>query len=48
GNVPSDSVVWYKGDENRAAAQDIAKTLGISNVEATSEITTTIVVVLCK
>lgn len=48
GNVPSDSVVWYKGDENRAAAQDVAKTLGISNVEATSEITTTIVVVLCK
>lgn len=48
GNVPADSVVWYKGDENRSAAEDIAKTLGISNVEPANQIATTIVVVLCK
>ncbi len=48
GTVPTDSVVWYKGSENRAAAEDIAKTLGISNVESSDQIATTIVVVLCK
>lgn len=48
GSVPSESVVWYKDDSQKAAAEDIAKTLGISAVENEKEIVSPIVVVLCK
>ena len=48
GKVPSESVVWYKDDSQKAAAEDIAKTLGISAVENEKEIVSPIVVVLCK
>ena len=48
GKVPSESVVWYKDDSQKAAAQDIAKTLGITAVENEKEIVSQIVVVLCK
>lgn len=48
GKVPSDSVVWYKDESQKAAAEDIAKTLGISAVESANEIVSQIVVVLCK
>ena len=48
GNIPSNSVVWYKDDSNKATAEDIAKTMGISAVESESDISSAIVVVLCK
>lgn len=48
GHIPSNSVVWYKDDSNKATAEDIAKTMGISAVESESDISSAIVVVLCK
>lgn len=48
GKVPGESVVWYKDDSQKAAAEDIAKTLGISAVENEKQIVSPIVVVLCK
>lgn len=48
GSVPSNSVVWYKNDEDKASAEDIAKILGISSVESEQGIKSPIVVVLCK
>lgn len=48
GKVPSDSVVWYKDASQKAAAEDVAKTLGITAVENESEIVSQIVVILCK
>lgn len=48
GKVPSDSVVWYKDDSQKAAAEDIAKKLGITAIENEKEIVSQIVVVLCK
>ena len=48
GKVPNTSVVWYKDDTQKAAAEDIAKTLGIAAVENEKGIVSQIVVVLCK
>ncbi|UQA88650.1 LytR C-terminal domain-containing protein [Gardnerella swidsinskii] len=48
GKVPGESVVWYKDDSQKAAAEDIAKTLGISAVENEKQIVSPIVVVLCR
>lgn len=48
GKVPGESVVWYKDDSQKTAAEDIAKTLGISAVENEKQIVSPIVVVLCK
>ena len=48
GKVPTNSVVWYKDESQRAAAQDIAKALGISAVESSQDIVMPVVVVLCK
>lgn len=48
GRVPSVSTVWYKDEAGRAAAQDIAKIMGVQAVEQASEIQSSIVVVLCK
>lgn len=48
GKVPSDSVVWYKDEANKATAEEVAKTLGISNVEKEPGILSPITVVLCK
>ncbi|MBT1172282.1 LytR C-terminal domain-containing protein [Bifidobacterium sp. MA2] len=46
GNLPSSTVVWYLNDSDKATAEDVASTLGISNVQQASGISTAIVVVL--
>lgn len=33
GNVPSQTVVWYQNETDRATAENVAQTLGISNVQ---------------
>lgn len=48
GTVPSDSVVWYKDESQKAAALDVAKALGITAVENEKDISAPIVAVLCK
>lgn len=48
GSVPSDSVVWYKDESQKAAALDVAKALGITAVENEKDISSPIVAVLCK
>lgn len=48
GSVPSDSVVWYKDESQKAAALDVAKALGITAVENEKDISAPIVAVLCK
>lgn len=48
GSVPSDSVVWYKDESQKAAALDVAKALGITAVENEKGISSPIVAVLCK
>ena len=46
GNVPSQTVVWYQNETDRATAENVAQTLGISDVEQGSGLVTPIVVVL--
>lgn len=46
GNLPSSTVVWYQSESDKATAEDIASTLGISNVQQASGISTAVVVVL--
>ncbi len=46
GNVPSQTVVWYQNETDRATAENVAQTLGISTVEQTDGLVTSIVVVL--
>lgn len=46
GNVPSQTVVWYQNETDKATAENVAQTLGISNVEQGSGLVTPIVVVL--
>ena len=46
GNVPSQTVVWYQNEADKATAENVAQTLNIANVEQSSTLTTTIVVVL--
>lgn len=44
--LPSVATVWYKGPENKATAEDIARTLGISNVVEVSSISSPIAVIV--
>lgn len=46
GTLPSATVVWYQNESDKATAQDVANTLGISNVEQSSDLSSSIVVVL--
>ncbi|NMN02565.1 LytR C-terminal domain-containing protein [Bifidobacterium panos] len=46
GTLPSATVVWYQNESDKATAQDVANTLGISNVEQTTGLSSSIVVVL--
>lgn len=46
GNVPSQTVVWYQNETDRATAENVAQTLGISNVQQSDGLVTPIVVVL--
>ncbi|WP_432623162.1 LytR C-terminal domain-containing protein [Bifidobacterium sp.] len=46
GNVPSQTVVWYQNEADKATAENVAQTLNIANVEQSSSLTTPIVVVL--
>lgn len=46
GNVPSQTVVWYQNETDKATAENVAQTLGISNVQQSDGLVTPIVVVL--
>ena len=46
GNVPSQPVVWYQNKPDKATAENVAQTLGISNVQQSNGLVTPIVVVL--
>ncbi len=46
GTLPSATVVWYQNEDDKATAQDVANTLGISNVEQGTGLSSSIVVVL--
>ena len=46
GTVPSQTVVWYQNETDKATAENVAQTLGISNVQQSDGIVTPIVVVL--
>ena len=46
GNVPSQTVVWYQNETDKATAENVAQTLGISNVQQSVGLVTPIVVVL--
>lgn len=46
GNVPSQTVVWYQNETDKAIAENVAQTLGISNVQQSDGLVTPIVVVL--
>ena len=46
GSLPSATVVWYQNEDDKATAQDIANTLGIADVEQTTGLSSSIVVVL--
>ena len=46
GNIPSQTVVWYQNEADKATAENVAQTLGISNVQQSSGLVTPIVVVL--
>lgn len=46
GNVPSQTVVWYQDETDKATAENVAQTLGISNVQQSDGLVTPIVVVL--
>ncbi|MDF7664915.1 LytR C-terminal domain-containing protein [Bifidobacterium sp. ESL0745] len=46
GSLPSSTVVWYQNDTDKATAQDVANTLGITAVQQKNGIAQAIVVVL--
>ena len=46
GNVPLQTVVWYQNETDKATAENVAQTLGISNVQQSDGLVTPIVVVL--
>lgn len=46
GNVPSQTVVWYQNETDKATAENVAQTLGISSVQQSDGLVTPIVVVL--
>lgn len=46
GSLPSATVVWYESDADKATADDVASTLGITNVQQASSLGGSIVVVL--
>lgn len=46
GTLPDATVVWYQNDADKATAEDIANALGISNVQQTSGLGASIVVIL--
>lgn len=48
GQVPTTSVVWYQNETDKATAQDVASTLGISQVEQVGNIASPVVVVLLQ
>lgn len=45
-NLPSSTVVWYQNDADKATAQDVASTLGITDVQQVSGLDVPVVVVL--
>ncbi len=46
GTLPDATVVWYQNDADKATAEDVANALGISNVQQTSGLGASIVVIL--
>lgn len=46
GTLPDATVVWYQNDTDKATAEDVANALGISNVQQTSGLGASIVVIL--
>lgn len=44
--LPDATVVWYQNDADKATAEDVANALGISNVQQTSGLGASIVVIL--
>lgn len=44
--LPEQATVWYRGEENKATAEEVAKTLGISNVEEATGIAAPVVAVV--
>lgn len=46
GTLPDATVVWYQNDVDKATAEDVANALGISNVQQTSGLGASIVVIL--
>lgn len=46
GTLPDATVVWYQNDADKATAEDVANALGISNVQQTSSLGASIVVIL--
>ena len=46
GTLPASTVVWYQNDSDKATAEDVASTLGISNVQQVSGLSASIVVIL--
>lgn len=45
GTLPDATVVWYQNDADKATAEDVANALGISNVQQTSGLGASIVVI---
>ncbi len=46
GTLPDATVVWYQNDADKATAEDVANALGIPNVQQTSGLGASIVVIL--
>jgi hypothetical protein len=46
GTLPSSSVVWYQNETDKATAENVASSLGISAVSQASSISAPVVVVL--
>lgn len=46
GTLPDATVVWYQNDADKATAEDVANALGISNLQQTSGLGASIVVIL--
>ncbi|PJM78051.1 LytR C-terminal domain-containing protein [Bifidobacterium felsineum] len=46
GSLPSSTVVWYQNESDKATAQDVANTLGISDVQQVQGLSVPITVVL--
>lgn len=46
GTLPASSVVWYQNETDKATAEDVATTLGISAVEQVQGLAVPITVVL--